>query len=428
MRLIFITIFLSLALPAAAAKRVALVIGNGAYTVQPSLRNPVPDAKAIAERLTAANFKVTLGIDLTNQGMRQTINEFAATVPGSEAALLFFAGHGVQVNGENYLIPVDAKIRRVADLTWQTVRLSTLVSELEGRGRTSIIILDACRDNPGLARRLRGLGSGRRQLAVGQGLAQVSAPDGSYVAFSTAPDTFALDGDGKHSPFAGALIKHLPTPGLDIALMMRRVRHDVRESTQRQQTPWDSSSLTQPFYFVPRTPTTGSSSLPKSATTRPTAKTAPPGPRVTAREAFRITKSIGTCEAYNYFLQDYPKGFLANMARAWKVRNCKTQLPLGPQQAEQPPIPTKKNLASVPKTRERKRPKRIGSSRRPNKKTPSRSKKRTKSKTAQKKTRPRRAPSRPQPRTSAACREWRSCIRIFPVYGTTTCPRKPQGC
>lgn len=316
MRILAILTFLFLIVgDATAAKRVALVIGNGNYSVQPKLRNPVGDAMAIAKVLRDAGFIVTLGTDLTNQSMRETINRFAVTVPDSDAALLYFAGHGVQVDGENYLIPIDANIERVADLVWQTIPVSTLVSELEGKGRTSIVILDACRHNAGLTRRLRGLTSRSRSLSVGQGLAQVSAPDGAYIAFSTAPHTVARDGAGKNSPFAAALLKHMPTPGLDIALMMRRVRSDVRRMTKLEQTPWDSSSLTQPFYFVP-------------AKAQPAAAPPAPAPAIrspsglSARDAFAETRSIGTCQAYDYFLRAYPSGFLSNLAKAWKAKNC----------------------------------------------------------------------------------------------------------
>lgn len=320
MRILAILLVLFLmACNAAAAKRVALVIGNGNYSVQPKLRNPVGDATAIAKVLRDAGFIVTLGTDLTNQAMRETINRFAVTVPDSDAALLYFAGHGVQVDGENYLIPVDANIERVADLVWQTIPVSTLVSELEGQGRTSIVILDACRHNAGLTRRLRGLTSRSRSLSVGQGLAQVSAPDGAYIAFSTAPHTVARDGIGKNSPFATALLKHMPTPGLDIALMMRRVRSDVRRMTKLEQTPWDSSSLTQPFYFVPK-------AQPAAAPAAPAPAPATRAPsRLSARDAFAETRSIGTCQAYDYFLRAYPSGFLSNLARAWKDKNCVSQ-------------------------------------------------------------------------------------------------------
>lgn len=286
-----------------AADRVALVIGNGEYAVQPKLRNPVSDAVAVAEKLRGAGFDVTLGTDLTFDDMRRTINQFAATLPRAKAALVFFAGHGVQVDGENYLIPVDADIQRTTDLTWQTVAVSTLVSELEAAGRTSIFILDACRNNPGLARRLRGLSTRSRTLQVGRGLAQISAPDGSYVAFSTAPNTVALDGDGKHSPFAQALIKHLPTPGLDIALMMRRVRRDVRTSTKRQQTPWDSSSLTQPFYFFPKAA--------ESAKPKTRARSGPTQLELSYWDSVKNSKNTRLIESY---LGKYPKGHFADLA------------------------------------------------------------------------------------------------------------------
>lgn len=286
-----------------AADRVALVIGNSNYSVQPKLRNPVTDAVAIAEQLRGAGFKVTLGTDLTFDNMRRTINKFAVTLPQAKAALVFFAGHGVQVDGENYLIPIDADIQRTTDLTWQTVAVSTLVGELEAAGRTSIFILDACRNNPGLARRLRGLSTTTRALQVGTGLAQISAPDGSYVAFSTAPNTVALDGTGKHSPFAEALIKHLPTPGLDIALMMRRVRRDVRRTTKRQQTPWDSSSLTQPFYFFP-----GDAQEAKS---KPRRSTGPTQFELSYWDSVKNSKNTRLIASY---LEKYPKGHFADLA------------------------------------------------------------------------------------------------------------------
>ncbi|MGI9478339.1 MAG: caspase family protein [Hyphomicrobiaceae bacterium] len=306
MRILFLVVFLILSVATGwAADRVALVIGNGDYTVQPKLRNPVPDAVAVADKLRSAGFKVTLGTDLKFDDMRRTINQFATTLPGAKAALLFFAGHGVQVDGENYLIPVDADIQRTTDLTWQTVAVSTLVSELEAPGRTSIFILDACRNNPGLARRLRSLSTTTRALQVGRGLAQVSAPDGSYVAFSTAPNTVALDGEGRHSPFADALIKHLPTRGLDIALMMRRVRRDVRRTTRRQQTPWDSSSLTQPFYFFPMARQEAKPRQP------PRPRTGPTQFELSYWDSVKNSKNTRLLESY---LEKYPKGHFADLA------------------------------------------------------------------------------------------------------------------
>jgi len=285
-----------------ASDRVALVIGNGAYKAQPKLPNPVADAVAVADKLKSAGFKVTLGTDLTFDAMRRTINTFAGTVLGSKAAVLFYAGHGVQVNGENYLVPIDANIERAIDLAWQTVAVSTLVGELEGAGRTNIIILDACRNNPGLTRRLRSLSSRTRSFQVSSGLAQVSAPDGSYVAFSTAPDTVALDGYGKHSPFAKALIKHLPTPGLGIESMMRRVRRDVRRATKRQQTPWDSSSLTQPFYFIPKV-----KQKPKQIH-----RVGPPQHELSYWDS---VKNSGNPKVIGSYLKTFPKGYYANLAR-----------------------------------------------------------------------------------------------------------------
>ena len=304
MRILILALYLALAATSVrAADRVALVIGNGDYAAQPKLRNPVTDASAIAQTLRTAGFKVTLGTDLKFDDMRRTINQFATTLAEAKVALLFFAGHGVQVDGENYLIPVDADIQRNTDLIWQTVAVSTLVSELEAPGRTGIFILDACRNNPGLTRRLRSLSTTTRTLQVGHGLAQILAPDGSFVAFSTAPGTVAFDGDSKHSPFANALIKHLPTPGLDIALMMRRVRRDVRRSTKHQQTPWDSSSLTQPFYFFP---IARQENKPK-----PRLRTSPTQLELSYWDSVKNSKNTRLIESYR---RKYPQGHFVDLA------------------------------------------------------------------------------------------------------------------
>jgi len=156
-------------------------------------------------------------------------------------ALFYYAGHGLQVAGRNYLVPTDAKLERPGDLSFETIDVGQVLAQMDTEKRVNLIILDACRDNP-LARSLaRSLGT--RSIAVGQGLATVQSAIGTMIVYATQPDNVALDGQGRNSPFTGALLKHLATPGLEIRTMMTRVRADVVAATNERQVPWDSSSL-----------------------------------------------------------------------------------------------------------------------------------------------------------------------------------------
>jgi uncharacterized caspase-like protein len=155
--------------------------------------------------------------------------------------LFFYAGHGLQVNGKNYLVPVDAKLERPGDLALDAVDIGNVLAQMEAEKRVNLIFLDACRDNP-LARSLaRSLGT--RSSAVGQGLASIQSAIGTMIAYATQPDNVALDGEGRNSPFTAALLKHIVTPGLEIGTLMKRVRADVIAATREKQVPWDHSSL-----------------------------------------------------------------------------------------------------------------------------------------------------------------------------------------
>lgn len=253
-------VFIGLCSPAE-AKRVALVIGNAAYEHATRLDNPKNDANALAAVLERLNFEVVKGIDLNQSQFEQTIRKFARTVRGADVALLFYAGHGLQVNGRNYLAPVDARLSDEADLDFETLPLRTILKQMEREVKTNLVFLDACRDNP-LARNLaRSMGT--RSASVGRGLARVDSGIGTLIAFATEPGNVALDGDGNNSPFTTALLKHIETPGLDIAQMMRRVRGDVMRSTAQRQVPWNNSSLTGDFYFAGKAATTAGNDKPK---------------------------------------------------------------------------------------------------------------------------------------------------------------------
>lgn len=231
--------------------RVALVIGNAAYSNVPSLANPVNDAREMSSALRELGFKVIEGYNLTSTTMRSKIAEFGSALPGAGVSLLYYAGHGMQVSGRNYLVPVDAKVERPSALGTEAIEVNTIIADMESEKRINLVFLDACRDNP-LSRNLaRSMGGGSRSSAVGQGLAQVNAGIGTLITFATSPDTIALDGSGRNSPFTQAMLKYIRTPGLEIRSMLTRVRADVIRATNEQQVPWDHSSLTGDFYFKP---------------------------------------------------------------------------------------------------------------------------------------------------------------------------------
>ena len=235
-----------------AQQRVALVIGNSAYQHATALPNPKNDAADLASLLKKLDFDVVEGRDLDKASMDRTIRNFANKLAGSQLALFFYAGHGLQVGGQNYLVPIDAELNTAAALDFETVRLDLIQRTMERESTTNIFIVDACRDNP-LARNLaRALGT--RSASVGRGLAAMESGEGTLISFSTQPGNVALDGTGRNSPFAKALIKHLATPGEDLPTILINVRNDVMAATERRQVPWEHSALTARVFFIPPKP------------------------------------------------------------------------------------------------------------------------------------------------------------------------------
>src|SRR5262245_41729192 len=227
--------------------RVALVIGNAAYRYSPRLENPRNDATDMSIVLRRKGFRVVEGFDLGKAAFDAKISEFTEALRGAEVGLLFYAGHGVQVSGQNYLVPVDAKLTTTAALDTEMVRLDLVHRTMEREARTSILFFDACRDNP-LARTLaRSMGS--QSPDVGQGLAAIESGAGTLISFSTQPGNVALDGKGRNSPFSGALIRQLSTSNEDLNWILIAVRNDVMRQTDHRQVPWEHSALTRRFYF-----------------------------------------------------------------------------------------------------------------------------------------------------------------------------------
>jgi hypothetical protein len=231
--------------PGRAGSRIALVIGVGRYGMLGNLANPTQDARALATALRRLGFDVELLLDPDQRQMRQAISRLGERIGragNGGTGLFFFAGHGIQSRGINFLIPSNAVINREADLELESVPADAVFLQMEEAGAsTNIVILDACRNMP-LTRSFR---SGER------GLAQMEAPNGSFIAYSTAPGSVAADGSGVNSPFVTALLREVVVPGQTIEAVFRNVRRSVLRETEGQQRPWDSSSLIEPFFFQP---------------------------------------------------------------------------------------------------------------------------------------------------------------------------------
>jgi len=288
-----------------AERRVALVIGNSAYEHAPVLPNPRSDAEALAATLTGLGFEVDKGLDLNRAQTEQLVRSFSAKLRGAEVALLFYAGHGLQVAGRNYLLPIDAKLADETDLHFEATDLELLFQLMNREPRVNLIFLDACRDNP-LAKNLARSMGASRSTAVGRGLAVADTSVGSFIAYATQPGNVALDGTGSHSPFATAILQHAPTPGLGLADLMVRVRNDVIAATDGKQVPWDHSSLTGSFYFVP------------AVATAPVAAGETPPPAATADKEIVYWESIKNSNNpanFDAYLAQYPQGTFAGLAR-----------------------------------------------------------------------------------------------------------------
>ena len=281
---------LCIGLAASANERVALVIGNAAYEHVPPLVNPRNDAEDMAGLLRRLGFVVTEGLDLTDSAMKDRIRAFGRRARGAEVALVFYAGHGMQVGGVNYLLPVDARLADELDLDFEAVALDLVLRSM-GTG-TNLVFLDACRDNPFS----RGWAGAARSL-VGRGLKRVEggSASGMFIAFATDPDSIAADGDGRNSPFTAALKRHIETPGLEINSLLTEVRNSVLTSTGNVQRPWSNSSLSAPFYFV-------SSAAPAARITSQAGRTTLDPAEETWLQ-IRDTASVRTLERY---LATYP--------------------------------------------------------------------------------------------------------------------------
>lgn len=301
----FCVVVLAANTPAHAEKRVALVIGNGAYTNTARLPNPKNDAEDVSAALGRAGFETVVGLDLDKVGMDRAVVRFARAARDADIALFYYSGHAMQFGGVNYLMPVDAKLTDEADLRLMA-RLDDIVADLQRAKNLRIMVLDSCRDNP-LAEELKRSIGRTRDAGIGRGLAKIDSPQGMIVAYATQAGRTADDGTGRNSPYTTAFLKHFEAPE-EIGTIFRRISGDVYETTKRRQLPELSLSVIGEFYLRGK---------PQAL-----ALPAPPNPvpaidiNAEMRRDYELAAQIGTKQAWDMFLENYPKGFHANLARA----------------------------------------------------------------------------------------------------------------
>lgn len=290
-------------------QRVALVIGNSNYQNAPQLANPDNDAQSMAQFLNSAGFEVISATDLGQNDMLRVVQDFSAKVSArgpNTVAMVYYAGHGVQLAGENYLVPVDAKVTSQSELVNDSVRLVDVMSTLETiPSRMRIVILDACRNNPF-----------PDVNDAGRGLAIVDAPNGSIVGYSTAPGAEALDGSNGHSPYTQAFLNVARQPNVPIEQLFKRVRLEVNQTTSGAQIPWESSSLTSDFTFFGDTAVAAN----RAPVNAPVVQMASNLPSRSTRQAYDYVLSEGRLEYYQEFIEMYPHDPLCDHIR-WLLSN-----------------------------------------------------------------------------------------------------------
>jgi len=299
---------------ASAESRLALVIGQSAYRSVPALPNPANDARAVTQMLTDSGFEVSTAADLSQGQMREAVSDFAGKVAAKGAdtvALVFYAGHGLQIDGENFLVPVDIDPKREADIPIQAVRLNDILNTLTSvPSKMRILMLDACRNNP--FPDLKTAGGG---LAIVD--AKIGAP-GTFLSFSTSPGAVAEDGSGSNSPYTNALLAAGKEQNIPIEETFKRVRLAVNKVTEGRQTPWDSSSLTEDFRF------SGASVAgpkPAAAPKKSVAEWTRDLKGKPVEAANEVIVADGTDEAYEAFAGLFPQTTLGRLARDWLVRH-----------------------------------------------------------------------------------------------------------
>ena len=314
---LILSAFVLVAVPSFAADRVALVIGNGAYQRVPALPNPSRDAADITRALERLDFKVTQLNNATAADMRKSLVEFGRAAEGSMIAVVFYAGHGMEAGGENWLIPTDAALRSDTDVESEAVSLRSVNLQVSRARQLGLIILDACRNNPFEAKMKRSLST----RAVARGLAPTEPTDNVLIAYAARDGTTASDGDGRNSPFTTALLRHIETPGLEISFLFRRVRDDVMTATKREQQPFVYGSLSKEEIYL-KAPAASASPIANVSTPPALSQTT-----AAPAEDEQFWRAIGTSTVtglYEEFLSRYPKSSHVAEARE-RIKDLKSK-------------------------------------------------------------------------------------------------------
>ncbi|MEH2489461.1 caspase family protein [Bradyrhizobium sp. AZCC 2230] len=298
---LFLVLLFCLQQPASAESRVALVVGNGSYERVPELPNPPHDAADIGHALERLGFKVTQIKNANAQDMRKAVIDFGRVAEGADMAVVFYAGHGMEVGGENWLIPVDAELRSDADIESEAVSLRSISAQASKAKQLGLIILDACRNNPFAAKMKRSIGT----RALARGLAPTEPSDNVLIAYAARDGTTASDGDGRNSPFTGALLRHVETPGLEISFLFRRVRDDVMMATKREQQPFVYGSLSKEEIYL-KAPAVNAAITAKPVPTPPSDE----------EKLWEETQASTERGRYQDFLSKYPSSKHAAQARS----------------------------------------------------------------------------------------------------------------
>jgi uncharacterized caspase-like protein len=294
---------------ARADRRVAFVVGNGTYKNVSPLPNPPIDAKSMAGVLRNVGFDVVEGSNLTRDKMTERLLEFGKKAQGADVAVFFYAGHGIAINGTNYLLPVDADIKSEMDVKLgAAINIDLTLDQTMGDAKVKLVFLDACRDNP-FAAKIRSA-SATRSVSVQSGLAEMKSGEGTLIAFATGPGQTALDGqEGTNSPFTRALMANIATPGVEIQQAMTKVRAQVNEETNKGQLPWGHTNLIGSVYLNPSAAPAGA-----PAVTGTVAAIAP-GSDV-EMEFWRSVKESNKPEELKAYLTNYPNGQFRSIALA----------------------------------------------------------------------------------------------------------------
>jgi peptidoglycan hydrolase-like protein with peptidoglycan-binding domain len=296
---------------ALADKRVAFVVGNGAYKNVAQLPNPPVDAKAMAAVLRNVGFEVVEGSNLTRDKMTEKLLDFGKRAQGADVAVFYYAGHGIAISGTNYLLPVDADIKSEMDVKLgAAINIDLTLDQTMGDAKVKLVFLDACRDNP-FAAKIKATAT--RSVAVGQGLAEMKSGEGTLIAFATGPGQTALDGqEGQNSPFTRALIAHITEPGVEIQQAMTEVRAQVNDETNKGQLPWGHTNLTGTVFLNPAVVHTASVT-PSGNTSAPAASPSSGGNDV-EMEFWRSVKDSSKPEELNAYITNYPNGQFKSLA------------------------------------------------------------------------------------------------------------------